>query len=65
MAALLAGQEKGGNSRWQQSAALLVLRKHGGYGGFNERYIDLRVDEHTAPITELQRLLHLHKKLLR
>lgn len=61
MAALSAGQEKGGDKRGQQSAALLVVRKNGGYGGFNDRYIDLRVDDAEKPIQELHRLLDIHK----
>ena len=64
MAALFAGQEKGGDTRGQQSAALLVVRKQGGYGGFNDRYIDLRVDDAEQPIQALQRLLEIHKKLM-
>jgi uncharacterized Ntn-hydrolase superfamily protein len=58
--ALLAGQAAGGDSRGQQSAALLVVRAKGGYAGFNDRYIDLRVDDHPHPIEELRRLLELH-----
>jgi uncharacterized Ntn-hydrolase superfamily protein len=57
---LAAGQAAGGDSRGQQSAALLVVRPNGGYGGFNDRLIDLRVDDHLQPIEELERLLHLH-----
>src|SRR5438874_3612386 len=64
VAALAAGQAAGGDSRGQQSAALLVVREGGGYGGFNDRFIDLRVDDHPTPITELQRLLQLHKLYL-
>ncbi len=64
MAALFAGQEKGGDIRGQQSAALLVVREQSGYGGFNDRYIDLRVDDAEKPIEELQRLLEIHKKLV-
>ncbi len=60
-AALEAGQEAGGDSRGRQSAALLVVREKGGYGGFNDRYLDLRVDDHPWPIQELKRLLELHK----
>jgi uncharacterized Ntn-hydrolase superfamily protein len=59
--ALAAGQAAGGDSRGQQSAALLVVREGGGYGGFNDRMIDLRVDDHPQPIQELQRLLLLHE----
>jgi uncharacterized Ntn-hydrolase superfamily protein len=62
--ALAAGQAAGGDSRGQQSAALLVVRLGGGYGGFNDRFIDLRVDDHPQPIHELQRILQLHKLYL-
>lgn len=61
LAALAAGQAAGGDRRGQQSAALLVVRERGGYGGFNDRYLDLRVDDHPHPIAELQRLLKLHE----
>jgi uncharacterized Ntn-hydrolase superfamily protein len=64
VAALAAGQQAGGDSRGQQSAALLVVREGGGYAGRNDRFIDLRVDDHPAPIEELQRLLDLHKLYL-
>lgn len=63
MAALFAGQDKGGDTRGQQSAALLVVQAGRGYGGFNDRYIDLRIDDAEEPIKELQRLLELHKAL--
>lgn len=59
VAALAAGQEAGGDRRGQQSAALLVVREGGSYGGFTDRYIDLRVDDHPQPIRELARLLKL------
>lgn len=59
--ALDAGQEAGGDSRGMQSAALLIVKENGGYGGFNDRYIDLRVDDHTSPIKELKRIYHLHQ----
>src|SRR5207244_9731577 len=62
--ALAAGQAAGGDSRGQQSAALLVVRAGGGYSGFNDRFIDLRVDDHPQPIDELQRILQLHKLYL-
>src|SRR5512142_1007097 len=62
--ALAAGQAAGGDRRGQESAALLVVREKGGYGGFNDRYIDLRVDDHPHPIDELRRLLELHRLYL-
>ncbi len=58
--ALKAGDAAGGDQRGRQSAALLVVREAGGYGGFNDRYLDLRVDDHPAPVGELGRLLELH-----
>src|SRR5690606_16506294 len=61
LAALNSGQAAGGDSRGQQSAALLVVKEAGGYGGFNDRYIDLRVDDHSEPITELIRIYHLQQ----
>ncbi len=64
IAALAAGQTAGGDSRGQQSAALLVVRAKGGYGGFNDRFIDLRVDDSPQPIQALQHLLQLHKLYL-
>ncbi|MBT2659647.1 DUF1028 domain-containing protein [Bacillus sp. ISL-45] len=59
--ALNAGQQAGGDSRGQQSAALLVVKEKGGYGGYNDRYIDLRVDDHPEPITELIRIYGLQQ----
>jgi uncharacterized Ntn-hydrolase superfamily protein len=61
MAALKAGQAGGGDKRGMQSAALLVVRKNGGYLGANDRFIDIRVYDSPDPIAELERLLALHK----
>jgi uncharacterized Ntn-hydrolase superfamily protein len=61
MAALKAGQAGGGDKRGMQSAALLVVRKNGGYLGANDRFIDIRVYDAPDPIAELERLLALHK----
>ncbi len=55
--ALAAGDEAGGDSRGRQSAALLVVRDGAGYGGLDDIAVDLRVDDHAMPITELTRLL--------
>lgn len=59
--ALAAGQSAGGDSRGQQSAALYVVKEKGSYGGYLDRYVDLRVDDHAAPIDELRKLLDLHR----
>lgn len=56
---LFAGQKAGGDRRGRQSACLLVVKEKGGYRGFNDRYIDIRVDDHKRPIEELNRLLNL------
>jgi uncharacterized Ntn-hydrolase superfamily protein len=56
-AALIAGDAKGGDSRGKQSAALIVRKPGTGYGGNNDRAIDIRVDDHTEPLKELGRLL--------
>ncbi len=61
LAALDAGQNAGGDSRGKQSAALLVVREGGGYGGLDDRAVDLRVDDHPEPIEELFRLYRLHE----
>lgn len=57
--ALQAGQKAGGDKRGRQSAALLVVKENGSYGGYNDKYIDLRVDDHETPIKELKRLLDI------
>jgi uncharacterized Ntn-hydrolase superfamily protein len=62
VAALEAGQKAGGDRRGKQSAGLLVVRERGGPGADNDRYIDLRVDDHPEPIEELTRLLRLHEE---
>jgi uncharacterized Ntn-hydrolase superfamily protein len=58
--ALAAGDAAGGDSRGRQSAALLVVRDGAGYGGLDDIAVDLRVDDHPEPITELTRLLALN-----
>ena len=59
--ALLAGDQAGGDRRGRQSAALLVVKPRGGYGGFNDRWLDLRVDDHLDPVQRLGELLRLHE----
>ena len=60
VASLAAGQVAGGDRRGQQSAAVLVVRPEGGYGGYTDRYMDLRVDDDPAPIERLKGLVDLH-----
>lgn len=61
IAALEAGQAAGGDRRGKESAALLVVRKDGGYGGYDDRYIDISVYDNLEPIKELRRCYELHK----
>jgi len=65
LTALEAGEKAGGDARGKQSAAILVVRKGGGYAGFDDRYIDLRVDDHPDPIPELRRLLTMQLAMRR
>ena len=60
LAALTAGDDAGGDRRVRQSAALLVVRDGAGYGGGDDIEVDLRVDDHADPVTELARLLDLN-----
>jgi uncharacterized Ntn-hydrolase superfamily protein len=61
--ALAAGQAAGGDKRGMQSAALYIVRDGWGYGGMNDRYRDVRVDDHEKPIDELRRIYRLHKQV--
>lgn len=61
LAALRAGDLAGGDRRGRQSAAILVTRRDAGYGGFDDRMVDLRVEDDPEPIPELARLLDLWK----
>jgi uncharacterized Ntn-hydrolase superfamily protein len=63
--ALFAAEAAGGDRRGRQSAALLVVRKGGGYAGQNDRYVDLRVEDHPEPLEELRRLLKLQRQFYR
>ncbi len=60
LAALESGQREGGDRRGMQSAALLVVRKEGGYDKGSDRWIDIRVDDHPTPIEELKRVFELY-----
>ena len=63
LGALRAGDQAGGDRRGRQSAGLLVVGKGGGYGGGGDVVVDLRVDDHPDPVTELARLLDIHTML--
>lgn len=63
LAALRAGDRAGGDKRGRQSAALLVVREGGGYGGGTDLAVSLRVDDHEGPVAELERLFEIHRLL--
>jgi uncharacterized Ntn-hydrolase superfamily protein len=60
VSALAAGQAAGGDKRGRQAAGVLVVRENGGYGGNNDRYLDLRVDDDPHPIRKLRQLVEMH-----
>lgn len=60
-AALLAGDRAGGDKRGRQSAAMYVVKPNGGYGGYTDRWLDYRVDDHEDPIPRLGELLKMHE----
>jgi uncharacterized Ntn-hydrolase superfamily protein len=60
---LTAAQAAGGDRRGQQSAALLVVERDGGYAGLSDLLVDLRVDDHEQPVAELARLYAMHSLL--
>jgi uncharacterized Ntn-hydrolase superfamily protein len=59
--ALLAGDRSGGDRRGRQSAAIYVVKPKGGYGGYIDRWIDYRIDDHPDPVLRLGELLDLHR----
>ncbi|MFN2593427.1 MAG: DUF1028 domain-containing protein [Actinomycetota bacterium] len=61
LAALTAGDDAGGDRRGRQSAAVIVAGKEAGYLGGSDVRVDLRVDDHESPVTELARLLEVHR----
>jgi uncharacterized Ntn-hydrolase superfamily protein len=60
---LAAAQEAGGDSRGQQSSALLVVQPDGGYAGMSDTVVELRVEDHELPIEELRRIYTLHDEI--
>jgi uncharacterized Ntn-hydrolase superfamily protein len=58
-----AAQAAGGDRRGQQSGALLVVERGGGYAGLSDEVVDLRVDEHPRPLDELRRIYWMHQAI--
>ncbi len=61
MAALEAAQREGGDIRGKQSAAMLVVRGEPTGQSWNDRIVDLRVDDSPEPLAELRRLLNISR----
>ncbi|MDQ7052953.1 MAG: DUF1028 domain-containing protein [candidate division KSB1 bacterium] len=61
MAALEAAQAEGGDIRGKQSAAILVVSGKKSGTPWNERIVDIRVDDHSEPLKEIKRLLQVQK----
>jgi uncharacterized Ntn-hydrolase superfamily protein len=60
-AALLAGDQAGGDRRGRQSAAIYIAKPKAGYGGYLDRWMDYRVDDHEDPVPRLGELLDMHE----
>ena len=60
---LASAQEAGGDSRGQQSSALLVVERDGGYARMSDVVVELRVEDHERPIEELRRIYKLHDEI--
>ncbi|MFX0209557.1 MAG: DUF1028 domain-containing protein [Candidatus Hodarchaeota archaeon] len=61
IAALQAADREGrGDARGKQSACLYIVRKKGGYRGYTDNFVDIRIDDHPEPIKELQRVFELY-----
>ncbi len=58
VSALEAGEAEGGDRRGKQESYLLVVRRGASSGGFSDKVVEIRVDDHTAPITEARRILN-------
>jgi len=59
-AVLEAAQEKGGDKRGREAAAILIVKEKGAYDGGTDKYIDIRVDEHPTPIKELKKVFEIY-----
>ncbi len=61
IAVLEAAEASGGDIRGRQSAAIVVVKGESTGKPWEDRLIDLRVDDHTNPVKELKRLLKLYR----
>jgi uncharacterized Ntn-hydrolase superfamily protein len=61
MQALEAAEKAGGDIRGKQSAAMLIVKGQSSGKPWNDKVIDLRVEDHPAPLVELRRLINLRR----
>jgi len=61
LSALLAAEYEGGDIRGRQSAAMLIVKTDSTGSEVDDRVVDLRVEDHHNPLTELERLLRVHR----
>jgi len=61
IAALEAGQEAGGDIRGKQSASILIVKGESSGKVWEDRTIDLRIEDNSEPIKELKRLLKVYR----
>jgi len=61
VAVMQAAQKAGGDIRGKQSAALIVVGPHKTEKSWEDKKVDLRVDDHENPVKELERLLKVHR----
>lgn len=61
LAALDAAEIAGGDIRGRQSAAMLIVKGRSSRRSWEDRTLDLRVDDHPEPLQELRRLLGVHR----
>ena len=61
VAAMKAAQASGGDIRGKQSSALIVVEKEAPEEPWQDKKIDLRVEDHKTPVEELSRLLNIHR----
>jgi uncharacterized Ntn-hydrolase superfamily protein len=61
MTALEAAEAEGGDIRGKQSAAMLVVRATSTGKRWEDRIVDLRVEDHPEPLPELRRLITIRR----
>lgn len=61
VAALEAAERAGGDLRGKQSAAILVVKAQASGKPWQDRVVELRIEDHPDPVAELRRLLVLHR----